>query len=207
MRYGSGMKLYYHPFSTYSRRVRIQLAEKGRQVEEVLVKLEAKEQKSETYLALNPYGRVPTLVDGDFVIYESSAIMDYVEQTFPEPALVPSTARGRALVTMHVKLSDIEVGSHLGALLFPRRFFPRDRWDAPKQDAARAALNAHFAILSKQLGERSYLVEDTFSLADIAYAAITPYFDLCELEVAANVRAWAERLEARPSFAATLPPR
>lgn len=197
------MKLYYHPFSSYSRRVRIQLAEKGQSVEEILVKLEAKEQKSDPYRALNPYGRVPTLVDDDFVLFESSAIMEYLEQTFPEPALVPRSARGRALVTMHIKLCDLEVGGQAGALLFPRRFFPRERWDTAKQDVARAALNAHFKILGEQLGDRSYLVEDTFSLADIGYAVVTPYFDLCELDVPSNVRAWAERLEARASFRGT----
>jgi glutathione S-transferase len=197
------MKLYYHPFSSFSRRVRIQLAEKGQSVEEVLVKLEAKEQKSDPYRALNPYGRVPTLVDDDFVLFESSAIMEYLEHTFPEPALLPRSARGRALVTMHIKLCDLEVGSQAGALLFPRRFFPRERWDLEKQNAARAALKQHFAILGEQLGTRSYLVEDSFSLADIAYSAFTPFFDLCEIEVPANVRSWAEQLEARASFRGT----
>lgn len=201
------MKLLHHPFSTFSRRVRMQLLEKGISVDEQLVKMEAREHKSETFRALNPYARVPVLIDDDLVLYESSAIMDYLEQRYPAPALLPEDVKQRALVAMHVKLCDLEVGVHTRALFFPRRFFPRERWNLAEQDQARESIAAHLAIVSGQLGEREYLVGDRFTLADLAYCILTPFVALFELEPAANVRAWFARIEARPSAAATFPPR
>ena len=200
------MKLYHHPLSIFARRVRMQLHEKGVTIDEVLVDMAAKEHKSEAYRALNPYARVPVLVDGDFVLYESSAIMEYLEHVFPAPPLVPPDAKGRALVSMHVKLCDLEVGTYTRALFFPRRFLPRERWDVASQEQARASIAQHLAILSKVLGERTYLIGD-FTLADIAYCGLAPFLDLFELEPPANVAAWLARIEARPSAIATQLPR
>jgi glutathione S-transferase len=201
------MKLYHHPFSTFSRRVRMQLIEKRVSIDEVVVNMEAKEHKSESYRALNPYARVPVLTDGDFVLYESSAIMEYLEQAFPEPALLPTGARARALVSMHIKLCDLEVGTHTSTLFFARRFLPRERWDLSAQERARSGIARHLEILSQQLGEQAYLVADSFSLADLAYAVLTPFLGLFELEPPANVAAWMARIEARPSAQATRPQR
>lgn len=199
------MKLYHHPLSIYARRVRMQLLEKGVRIEEVAVDMAGKEHKSEAYRALNPYGRVPVLVDDDFVLYESSAIMEYLELLFPTPALVPSDPRGKARVTMHVKLCDLEVGMHTSTLLFPRRFLPRERWDLPAQERARAGIARHLAILSKDLGERDYLVGDMFSHAELSYCGLSPFLSLLELEPPPNVAAWLARIEERPSAQATRP--
>ncbi len=201
------MQLYHHPFSTFSRRVRMQLLEKGVSVDERVVALERKEHKGDAYRALNPYGRVPTLVDGELVLFESTAIMDYLEQTYASPPLVPESARGRALVAMHVKLCDLEVGVHTSTLFFPRRFFPRERWNLAEQDRARDAITRHLEILGRQLGHEEYLVEGRFSLADLAYAILTPFVGLFELSPPENVAEWMERIEARPSAKATRPPR
>jgi glutathione S-transferase len=201
------MKLYYQPLSTFSRRVRMQLLEKDLSVEEQLVRMEQGEHKSDAFRKLNPYGRVPVLVDDELVLYESSAIMEYIEQRQPTPALLPTDAKQRALVSMHVKLCDLEVGTHGRALFFPRRFFPRERWNVAEQDHARAAIAAHLAIVSAQLGEREYLVGEHFSLADLAYCIVTPFVSLFELEPPANVTAWFARIEARPSAKATFPAR
>ena len=201
------MQLYHHPFSTFSRRVRMQLLEKAIAVDEVVVRMEHKEHKSDAYRALNPYGRVPTLVHDDLVLYESSAIMDYLEATHPEPALLPCGEKDRARVAMHVKLCDLEVGVHTATLTFPRRFLPRERWNLPAQDQARAAIQRHLEIVGQQLGHRLYLVADAFTLADLAYCILTPFVALHELSPPANVRAWMERIEARPSAVATRAPR
>ncbi|HEY6878162.1 MAG TPA: glutathione S-transferase family protein [Polyangiales bacterium] len=201
------MKLYHHPFSNFSRRVRMQLLEKNVTIEEHLVKLEAREHKSEAFLKLNPYGRVPVLDDDGFVLYESSAITEYLEHVYPTPSLLPQDPKLRALVSMHVKLCDLEVGTQAPTLIFPRRFFPRERWNLPEQEHARQRIHAHLAIVSQQLGDREFLVGDQFTLADIAYCLITPFISLLELEPAANVAAWFARLEARPSAKATFPAR
>jgi glutathione S-transferase len=199
------MKLYTHPLSTFSRRVRMQLLEKDLQLEEIVLDMAKGEHKSEAYRALNPYGRVPTLVDGDFVLYESSAIMQYLERLHPTPPLVPPSAQGRALVAMHIKLCDLEIGAHTGTLIFPRRFLPRERWNAQTQAHAQEVISRHLAVLDRQLAGRQYLVEDAYSLADLAYTPFVDFFPLCELTPPAHVAAWIARLQARPSAQATRP--
>jgi glutathione S-transferase len=77
------IKLHYHPLSTYSRRVRIALAEKQIPHELVVVDMPARRHREEPYLSLNPYGRVPTLEEDGFVLYESTAILNYLEATRP----------------------------------------------------------------------------------------------------------------------------
>jgi len=201
------MKLYQHPLSTFARRVRMQLIEKSVTLEEQIVDMENGEHRSEAYRRLNPYGRVPTLTDGDFVLYESSAIMDYVERLHPTPPLLPSDSQARARVAMHVKLCDLQVGVYTPTLFFPRRFFPRERWNLAAQDQARDAISLHLDIVSQQLGNRPYLVGDTFTLADLAYCILTPFLDLFELRPQENVLAWMERIESRPSARQTRPSR
>ena len=97
-----GIKLHYHPLSTYSRRVLIAFAEKQIPHELIVVDMAARRHREQPYLSLNPYGRVPTLEEDGFVLYESTAILNYLESTRPNPPLVPADARGRALVDMHM---------------------------------------------------------------------------------------------------------
>ena len=200
------MKLYYHPLSTFSRRVRMQLLEKGVTIDEVSVDMAKREHRAETYRALNPYQRVPVLVDGDFVLFESSAIMEYLESVFPVPPLMPADAKGRALVSMHVKLCDLELSSHTRALFFPRRFAQRERWDLPAQTAAIDAIARHLGVLEQQLEGREYLVGNVYSLVEVAYTPFVEMLPLIELTPQGNVQAWIERLARRPSAIATRPP-
>ena len=102
------LKFYHHPRSTYARRVMIALLEKHIPHEAVLVDMAAKEHKAPQFLAKNPYGRVPVIDDGGFVLYESTAILNYLETTHPTPALVPSDPKGRALVDMSAPSSSLD---------------------------------------------------------------------------------------------------
>jgi len=183
----------------------MQVLEKGVSIDEVVVDMVKREHKSDAYRALNPYGRVPTLVDGDFVLFESSAIMEYLERVFPAPPLVPPSAQGRAQVSMHIKLCDLEFGAQTGALIFPRRFLPRERWNLPVQQAALDVIAKHLEVLDRQLAGKQYLVEDRYSLADLAYTPFIEFLGLLELVAPSHVAAWAERLSARPSALATRP--
>jgi glutathione S-transferase len=197
------MRLYHHPHSTFSRRVRIQLHEKGVSIDECVVDMAKGEHKGPAYRALNPYARVPLLVDGDFVLFESSAIMEYLELMFPQPSLVPTKPRGRALVSMHVKLCDVEFGSETRSVIFPRRFLPRERWDIPAQEKAIGRIAKHLAVLDAQLAGKDFLVEDRFTLADLAYAPFMDFLPLLQLTPPANVGRWMQMLASRPSVAAT----
>jgi len=198
-------RLHFHPLSTYSRRVTMALAEKALEYEAVTVDMASGAHRQPGYLALNPYGRVPTLVDDDFVLYESTAILNYVEACHPEPALVPAAPRARARVDMHMKLCDLQLTAPAGKILFPKRFLPEERWDREAMKQASADIGKHLEIVARELGDRQYLVGDRLSLADICYAPFLEFLRLVETEVPDVVAAWAERLLSRPSAQQTKP--
>jgi glutathione S-transferase len=200
-----GLKLYYHPLSTFSRRIRIALGEKQIPHELSLVDMAARKHREQPYLSLNPYGRVPTLDDGGFVLFESTAILNYLEATQPTPPLVPADVRGRALVDMHVKLCDLQFTRYAGTIIFPKRFLPKDKWNTVAIAEAKAEIEKHFAILSQHLAARTYLVAEQFSLADVCYIPFLEFLPLMEITPPSAVAAWSERLLARPSAVATRP--
>ena len=200
-----GPKLYYHPLSTFSRRVRIVFAEKQIPHELSLVDMAARRHREQPYLSLNPYGRVPTLEEDGLILFESTAILNYLEATRPTPPLVPADARGRALVDMHVKLCDLQLTRYAGTIIFPKRFLPEDKWNTVAIAEAKAEIEKHFAILSQHLAARTYLVAEQFSLADICYMPFLEFLPLMEITPPTAVAAWSERLLARPSAIATRP--
>src|SRR3546814_18259334 len=91
---------------------------------------------------LFPYTTLFRSEDG-LVRYESSAIMQYLEATHPQPALTPPDAKGRALVDMHLRLCDLQMAQPTGTIVFPKRFMPKERWDLAAIDAAQKAIVKH----------------------------------------------------------------
>jgi len=201
------LKLYHFPVSTFSRRVRVALLEKNISCELIELNLPAGQHKEDSYAALNPYTKVPTLVDGDLTLYESASILTYLEATHPAPPLIPNDARGRALVDMHVRLCDAHLGRYAGAVLFPKRFLPETNWDRPAMEAARKEIDRHLTIIERELGERQYLVGESFTLGDLAYLPFLHFLAMMEVSAGPRVKAWAERILARPSARATVPAR
>jgi glutathione S-transferase len=199
------IKLFFNPRSTFSRRVHIALLEKQIPFEPVDIDMAVREHKSEAHLSRNPYGRVPAIDDDGFLLYESASILMYLEATHPEPPLVPADVQGRALVDMHMRLCDMQFARHAGAIIFPRRFLPAERWDVAAMDLARREMELHFAILSAQLGDADYLVRNSFSLADIMYIPMLHFSPLMDIDLPKNLAAWRERLLARDSAHATIP--
>jgi glutathione S-transferase len=193
------LKLHHHPFSTYARRVRIALIEKNIPAELVEVDMIARAHRGPAYLALNPYGRVPTLEEDGFVLYESTAILEYLEATHPTPPLVPADARGRALVAMHMKLCDIQVARQTGIIIFPRRFLPKDRWDDAAMAQAKKEIEKHFAIVETQLKGKEYMVGNQYSLVEVCYTPFVEFLPLMEITPPPGVAAWVQRMLDRPS--------
>ncbi|MEW6271114.1 MAG: glutathione S-transferase family protein [Thermodesulfobacteriota bacterium] len=199
------LKLHYHPFSTYSRRVRIALIEKRIPHELVEVDMVARKHRSPEYLALNPYGRVPTLEEDGFVLYESTAILEYLELTRPDPPLVPSDPRGRATTAMHVKLCDIQLARQTGVIIFPKRFLPKERWDEKAMEQAKKEIEKHLEILETQLGKKEYMVGDRYGLVEVCYTPFVQFFPLMEITPPPAVGAWTERMLTRDSAQQTKP--
>jgi glutathione S-transferase len=200
------MKLYTNPFSTFARRVDIALREKNIDAERIMVDIGKREQRSESYLAMHPYGRVPTLVDGDFVLPESTPILEYLEAKYPEPALVPPDAKGRGLVSLHMKLCDIELAGPNYTTVFSKRFVPREKWRVDEMERAKKPTERHFKVLGQHLGDKEFLVADRFTLAEVCYIPFLHFVDLLDVEVPDNVRRWSKSLSTRPSVIATVPP-
>lgn len=199
------MQLYYHPNSTYSRRVRIAAIEKGIDLELVPVAMEKLAHRRREYLSINPMGRVPTLVDGDFKLYESSAILEYLEERFPDTALLPADREARALARMFMQLSNVDFGAPGSTIYFPRRFLPEARWNREEMARAQKQIQRHLSALEERLQNRAYLC-DAYSLADICYAPFLHFRELLEVPFPPAVEAWAIRLLQRPAMMATIPP-
>lgn len=199
------LKIYYHPLSTFARRPRIALIEKGIEAEMIEVDMPAGAHKAQPYLSLNPYGRVPTLEDNGFVLYESTAILEYLEATNPTPALMPADAKSRAQVSQHMKLCDIQLARQTGTIIFPKRFLPKDRWDEKAMAQAKQEIKNHLEILDHCLRGKDYVVGNSYSLVEVCYTPFVEFFALMEISPPPHVAAWAARILARPSAQATKP--
>lgn len=199
------LTLHYHPLSTFARRVRVALLEKSIEHTAVEVDLAAGQQRGDEFRRLNPLGKVPVLQDGDFTLPESAAILWYLEATHPEPPLAPSSPQARAQVDLWTRLCDAGMARPGNVVGFPKRFLPKDKWDAAAMAAASREVQAHLDLVEAALGTREYLVGDSFTLADVAYLPFLHFLPLMDVEPGPRVQAWAARLAARPSAQATIP--
>ena len=200
-----GLTLNYHPLSTFSRRVLIAFSEKQVPHELVVVDMAARQHREQPYLSLNPYGRVPTLEEDGLVLFESTAILNYLEATRPSPPLIPADERGRALVDMHMKLCDLQLTRYAGTIVFPKRFLPKEQWNTTAMAEAKAEIEKHLLILDKHLDGKTYLVAEQFSLAEVCYMPFLDFLPLMEISPSPAVASWSQRLLARPSALATRP--
>jgi glutathione S-transferase len=199
------LRFYHHPLSVFARRVRIALLEKRIEHEPIEVDLAKGAHRKPEYLALNPYGRVPTIDDDGFVLYESAAILLYLEATRPASPLLPPDTRGRALADMHLRLCDGQLARPAVSILFPTRFLPQERWDRPAMARAKADIEQPLVIVEQTLDARDYLVGKDFSVADIGYLPFLQFLPLMAIEPGPRVAAWRKRLLDRPSALATAP--
>ena len=193
------MKLYAHPFSNNSMRAQLCFDEKGLDYEYVMVDLFKGEHKQPAFLAINPRGQVPALVDGDVRIYESVAIVEYLEYRYPEPSLTPSGPAKmatclRLIAEFNQKLDPTNI---FGSVKFrrSRRADLGDRVDR---------LLSECRVWEEYLGDGPFFIGEEFSIADIV---VLPFFGtvidglgLPEGE-APGLHAWYERCKARPVVA------
>ncbi len=198
------IKLYDFPMSPRARKPRIVLAEKGLQYEKVNIDITKGEQKKPEYLAINPYGKVPALQDNGTTVYESSIVMEYLNDKYPNPPLMPADAgqRARARVLMH--LGDNAYDGALGTIVGEVFFKPKGQADQSVIAKAKQDLNACFERLERELGNNDYLV-GAFTLADICFATWAPLFGPLQVEVpsqCSKINAWLNRLKERSSVKA-----
>src|SRR2546428_6633659 len=163
------LKLYDYPDCPFCQKVRVMLAEKDLEYEKIFVDLRKQEQKSPDFLRLNPYGKVPVLVDEDEVVYDSTIINEYLEDEYPLPGLMPEDSQGRARVRMLEDYCDNSFIPPTTMLLTQLRRSDAER-DQQRVEQAREELRRTLYYLRDALGGREYLVGKEFTLADTAFA-------------------------------------
>lgn len=202
----SGLHLFHYGLSNCSQKVRIVLAEKGLSWTSHHLDLAKGEHATAAYLRINPNGVVPALVHDGVTVIESSDVMEYLDERFPEPALRPEGERARVQMRQWVARQE----SIQRALEILSREFLSPVLEgvagpgASASTIAGAVRGVDHALgeLNRHLAGRAWIVADTFSLADIAWAVdvhrfALMYFPMTDL---ANVRAWSRRVCRRPSF-------
>lgn len=196
------LKLYY---ATQSRAIRPRwlLEEIGAPYELVRLSLAAGDQRKPAYLALNPNGAVPTLVDGDLVLYESAAICQYLADKFPDLRLAPAVgtpARGLYYQWIHYAMSGIEPPA---VTIFLHTVQKPEAERIPKLvEEARAQMRAVLAVVEKALVGRDYLIGTGFTVADVMIGSTLGWCQMMgQIEPGqAAIAAYLGRLAARPAY-------
>jgi glutathione S-transferase len=204
------MKLYGFPASPNTWKVRAVAAHLGLPLQEQFVDLSKGESRQPDYLKLNPTGRTPTLVDGDFVLWESNAILQYLASLKPNP-LWPDDAKMRADITRwqswqlaHFSKEGCE------PLIFERlvkKLLNLGGPDPARIATGTEAFNRDARILEAHLAKQPYVVGSGVTLADFSVAAPLFYAKQAELplEPYSNVRDWFARISALPAWRDTSP--
>lgn len=196
------LKFYYSRLSINARRVWVTLLEKGLEFEPILLKLNGDQFKPD-FLKLNPFHHIPVLVDGDLNIFESLAILDYLEAQYPEPSFMPTSPEDIA------KVRTIELVT-VNELPPPSIVLMKEMLDiaveAEKIERAKQTMATALQYFENNLqADRPYFVGERLTYADIvagtAVAAI-PNLGI-SLEPYSKVTKWVENLNQRPSWQQT----
>ena len=168
--------------------------------------------RSPEHLARHPFGRVPVLEHDGFLIYETQAILRYLDRVLPNPALTPADPKRAARMDQVMNVNDWYLFPGVGnVIVFHRVVGPRVMGLAPDEAAIEAAMpkaRAVFAELARLLGGQSFFTGETITLADLLVAPQLGFFALTPEWPALvaphkNLVAWLARMEARPSLQAT----
>lgn len=194
------MKLYDYPQCPFAQKVRIVLAEKELSYEKINVDLRKAEQKRPEFLRLNPFGKVPVLVDDEVVVYDSTVINEYLEDEYPHPQLLPTDSAQRARARSFEDYADIAFILPVGVLMAEVRK-PEAERDAERVRKSREEIERALAHLNSQLGEHPFLAGE-FSIADAAFAPRLMVLNAVGIEIKPQwepLRRWIQRLAERPS--------
>lgn len=198
------LKLYDYPDCPFCQKVRVVLAEKDLEYEKIFVDLRRQEQKTPDFLRMNPYGKVPVLVDDEEVIYDSTIIDEYLEDEYPLPRLMPEDSAGRGRVRLLEDYCDNSFIPPTTTLLAQLRK-PEAERDQVRVEQARDELRRCLYFLRDRLDGQQFLVGSEFTIADAAFAPRMIVLGRLGFEfepALAPVQAWLDRIRVRPSVKA-----
>ncbi len=184
-------------------KIRAALAEGGVDYGYVVVDLAKGEQHKPDFVAINPHGKVPVLVDDGFALPESDAILWYVAEKYPSAKLLPAELQHRARVLQWCNFASTSLYSQsydlythtTGAELANRSAFVAQR--------ARGALDRALAVLEKRLSDREFVATDALTIADLAIAAVVHMLrtrSQIDSPAYPRVTAHHERVAQRPAW-------
>lgn len=190
------MRLYSGTTCPYSHRCRIVLYEKGMDFEVIDVDLM---NRAEDIAVINPYNKVPVLVERDLILFEANIINEYIDERFPHPQLMPPdpVMRGRARLFLH--RFEQELYSQVDII----------EQGGKTADKARAAIRDNLTQLAQILTKQKFLLGDEFSMLDVAIAPLLwrlEHYGIQMGKEAAPLMKYAERLFSRQGFIDALTP-
>src|SRR5215471_197505 len=204
--------LHGHPASPFLRSACLVFEEKG--VPYRIARMEVGEMRGEAHRQLHPFGRIPILQHGDYRLYETQAILRYIDALVPKPALQPSDPKAIGRMNQIIGINDWYLFPMVArVIVFHRVVGPLLLGTTPDEAAiATAVPDARRCLgeLNRLLGDQSFLAGEQLTLADlmlapqIYYLAATPEGGLILKGTA--LLEWLRRMNSRPSMLATLPP-
>ncbi len=190
------MNLYSGTTCPFSHRCRIVLYEKQMDFQVIDVDLF---NKPEDIAVINPYNRVPVLVDRDLVLYEANIINEYIDERFPHPQLMPPDPQTRARARQLLFTMEQELFSYIDPL----------EKNAKSADKSRAHVRDRLTELAPMFGKQKHMLGDEFSMLDVAIAPLLWRLDHYGIELpkaAAPLMKYAERIFSRQGFIDALTP-
>jgi len=200
------MKIYGNALSTCTRRVLMTLAEKQASYEFVTLDFAKGEHKKPEHVARHPFGQMPVLEEGGYTLFESRAIMRYIDETVPGQSLTPRDPKHHGLMEQWISVESEDFNPGISTIVFQAMFVPMmgGKSDTGKIDEAKKKLEPCLAVLDKHLAKGPHLLGDQFTLADISYMPYmeygvqTPAKDM--LLGHAHLAAWWKRISERPTW-------
>jgi len=186
------IKLYSDPHCPNSHRTRIVLAEKELPV--TTTELDAENLPAD-FLKLNPYGKLPTVIDRDIIFFESSVVNEYLDERYPHPPLKPGSPADRAQMRLAVLQLERELFP-----IYAETQNPRKKKDAVKK------LSVYMDSMNSFLARQEYFIGEQYTLADVTLAPILWRLTSLGMDTAKwnHLEAYMDRLFERPAFERSL---
>ena len=205
----SEFTVYGVPGSPYVRSALLGLEEKG--ADWRLVPMGPGEMRGPAHFERHAFGRIPILDHGDFRLYETQAVLRYLDRIIPSPALTPTDPRAEARMNQLCGITDWYVMPDISSgIVFQRAVAPRFGMPVDEAKIAAALPRAKVCMveLSRLLGDKPFMVGEALSIADLILAPQLEFFTQVEegapmFEALPNLKAWVARMTARPSMQRT----
>ena len=199
------LKIFHAPLSSASNRVRFCAEAIGLEYEAIAVDLHLGEQRSESYLAINPFGKVPAIDDDGFYLFESNAIMKYLCRKHGSQ-LYPRDRDGQALVDQWCDFAVSLLGPAYGRVVFNRLLAPATgaRVDEASLADGLRFIRRYLPVIDEHLAHNAYFARPSLTVADIAVLATLDPSEACDVELSAYpaLQKWREQLRSAPFYRA-----